>query len=307
MADLVAEIDGRTVSLSNLDKPMYPDGFTKGEVIDYYLRIAPVLLPHLRDRVVTRVRFPEGSQGIGFFEKNASPGLPDWVRTQLVETSDSLVDYIVVDDAATLVVLANLASLELHTPQWRIPGRTAGRISPGELPRSDQLVIDLDPGEGLAWADQVRATLLVAARLAEDGIVAIPRTSGGKGLQLLAPVAPTPGRRVTAYAHRIGEQLTTAHPGLFVASVAVAGRRNRIFLDYNQNLPGRNTVSVYSLRAGSRPNVSTPLTWDELAASAATGPLRFTASDVLDRVAATGDLASDLFTASRPAIPLVTE
>lgn len=303
-SEVKAEIGGRVVTLSNLDKPLYPNGFTKGEVIDYYLQIAPVLLPHLQGRVVTRIRFPDGvGSRFSFFEKNASAGLPDWVPRQDVETSDSVVSYPLVDEPAALVVLANLASLELHTPQWRVPAGTTGPLTLADPPLSDLLVIDLDPGDGVTMADLAAAALIIAARLAADDIIATPKTSGGKGLQLVAAIAPTAGTAVTAYVKTLAAELVAAHPDKFVMTTTIAAREGKILIDYNQNQPGRNTVSVYSLRAREQPTVSTPVTWDEIAAAQAGAPLQFTAADVLSRVERSGDLAGDLLTAGAVAPP----
>ncbi|WP_028708659.1 DNA polymerase domain-containing protein [Propionicicella superfundia] len=304
MDDLTAEIDGHVLRLSNLGKPLYPDGFTKGEIIDYYVRVAPVLLPHLRDRVVTRLRLPAGVAGTGFFEKNAPPGLPGWVRRHVVTSPDSTVTYVVVADTATLAVLANLASLEIHTPQWRIPGGRSGALNlDATPPPSDQVIVDLDPGPGTTTADQARAALLIAARLAADGILGLPRTSGGKGLQIQAPIVPADGRAVTAYVRAIGTELVATHPELFTVSVSPAVRAGKVFVDYNQNLTTRNTISLYSLRAGDAPTACTPLTWDEVGAAAEGAPLRFTAGEVLDRVQRWGDLADVLLDPIRPLLP----
>ncbi len=304
MTGFTASIDGRTLTLTNLDKALYPDGFTKGEVVDYYLRVAPVILPHLRDRVVTRLRFPDGVDGISFYEKNPSPGLPSWVPTQVVVTSDSTVQYVLAPDAASLVALANLAAIELHTPQWRIPPRQDTAIQLSEnAPLSDQVIIDLDPGPGIRPADQARAAILLATELAHDGLECVPRLSGGKGLQLLAAIAPTPGRVVTEYVRSIGARLAAQHPDLFVIQVTPSLREGRVFIDYNQNLPGRNTIALYSLRAGPSPAVCAPLTWDEVASLTGDTMPRRSAHDVVTNLEQVGDLAAGLLSADRPALP----
>lgn len=307
MDELTAEIDGRVLTLSNLDKPLFPDGFTKGEVVDYYVRVAPALLPHLHDRVVTRIRFPDGVSGPSFFEKNLSPGLPSWVPRQVVVSPDSTVTYVLVDDAAALAVLANLAALELHTPQWTIPDRSRPVDVEAAPPPSDRLVVDLDPGPGTTTADHARAALLVANRLAADGIVGLPRTSGSKGLQVQAAIEPTDGAAVTAYVKAIGTELVAEHPDLFVVNVTPALRVGKVFVDYNQNLTGRNTVSLYSLRGRDEPTACTPLTWDEVGSAVEGRPLRFTAGQVLERLERLGDLADVLLDPMRPKIPQVTE
>ena len=206
--DIVTRVGDRTLTLTNLDKVLYPSvGFTKAEVIDYYLRIAPVMLPYIRDRAMTRLRFPDGvgPDRFSFYEKNAPMGTPDWVRRVNVSTSDGIIDYVVADDEATIVWLANLAALEMHVPQWTVSSATAvdGVVSlpepeprPGE-PLANRVVVDLDPGAGMTIVESARAALIVAARLAEDGMIPIAQTSGSKGIQvyaaILQPVAGLPG------------------------------------------------------------------------------------------------------------------
>ena len=192
------EVDGRALDLSNLDKVLYPEaGFTKGEVIDYYTRIAPVLLPHLADRALTRIRFPNGVTGGSFFEKNAPAATPDWVRTETLPVPGSskgreTIDYVVADDLPTLVWLANLAALELHTPQWRI----------GTHP--DLMVVDLDPGPPATLRQCCQVAILLRDRLALDGVQAYPKTSGKKGMQLCCPISATQDAElVSDYAKRI--------------------------------------------------------------------------------------------------------
>jgi bifunctional non-homologous end joining protein LigD len=288
------EVDGRKVELSNLDKVLYPAvGFTKGEVIDYYTRIAPVLLPHLRDRPLTRIRFPNGVEGKFFFEKNAPAHTPEWVRLVRLPAPGSSrdrdeIDYVVADDLPTLVWLANLAALELHTPQWRI----------GAGP--DLLVLDLDPGAPAGLPECCAVALLLRDRLAADGITAYPKTSGKKGMQLSCPVSGRQGADVVSgYARRIAEELARARPEAITAQMAKRLRPGKVFIDWSQNNAAKTTVTAYSLRAQPTPTVSTPLTWDEVAAAtdAAAMVPRFTAAEALARVDRYGDLSVDL---SRP-------
>lgn len=303
-----AQVAGRELSVVNLDKVMYPaTGCTKAEVISYYAQIAEVLLPHVTDRALTRVRFPDGVDGPSFYEKNAPAGTPDWVRTARVLTSDGPVTYVVADEPATLVWLANLAALELHVPQWRIAvldQRTAagGALERGE-PLADRVVVDLDPGAGTTIVDVARAALIAAERLAADGLVPVAQTSGSKGIQVYAAVAPTPSRRIWSYVKRLNATLHRQQPDFFVASMSIAERAGRIYVDYNQNLAARNTIAPYSLRGRERPSVATPVTWDEVAATAGPDDLRFSPEDVLDRVAEHGDLAADLLHPDRPELP----
>ena len=291
------QIEGRDLELSNLDKLMYPAvGFTKGEVIDYYTRIAPVLLPHLRGRALTRIRYPNGVDGAHFFEKNAPGGTPSWVRLETLPVPGSTkaretIDFVVVDELATLVWVANLASLELHTPQWRV----------GEEP--DLLVVDLDPGAPAALKECCAVAMLMRDRLAEDGLTAHPKTSGKKGMQLCVPISGTQDAEIVSeYARRVAEELSAQVPGSITAKMAKAVRPGKVFIDWSQNNAAKTTVAPYSLRAQETPTASTPLTWDEVAEMAlASGPARqFGAAEVLERVVASGDLLAELLEPGPP-------
>ncbi|MEU1685308.1 non-homologous end-joining DNA ligase [Micromonospora sp. NPDC005707] len=295
------DVEGRSLELSNLDKVLYPKaGFTKGEVIDYYTRIAPVLLPHLRDRALTRIRYPNGVDGGSFFEKNAPAATPEWVRTENLPAPGSskgreTIDYVVADDLPTLVWLANLAALELHTPQWKV----------GEHP--DMMVVDLDPGAPAALRQCCQVALLMRDRLAADGIEAYPKTSGKKGMQLCCPIAGTQSSDdVSAYAKRIAQELEKAHAKQIVSKMAKNLRPGKVFIDWSQNSAAKTTVAPYSLRAQDVPSASTPLTWDEVEAGAAgkrpsTRP--YTATEVLKRVEKQGDLLAPLLDGG-PELPL---
>ncbi|MFF3867440.1 non-homologous end-joining DNA ligase [Micromonospora sp. NPDC001898] len=286
------DVQGRTLELSNLDKVLYPAaGFTKGEVIDYYTRIAPVLLPHLADRALTRIRYPNGVDEKSFFEKNAPAATPDWVHTETLPVPGSskgreTIDYVVADDLPTLVWLANLAALELHTPQWRI----------GAHP--DTMVVDLDPGAPAGLRECCEVALLLRDRLASDGIDSYPKTSGKKGMQLCCPIAGTQSSDlVSDYAKRVAQELEKEHPKLVVSRMAKNLRPGKVFIDWSQNNAAKTTVSPYSLRAQSVPAVSTPLTWDEVSAGAAgkrPAARPYTAVEVLKRVEKQGDLLAPL-------------
>lgn len=302
------QVDGRTLRLTNLEKVLYPEtGWTKGEVLQYYLEVADTILPHLRDRAVTRVRFPNGTApgASSFYEKNLPPGCPAWVERLTVAGSDGDISYLVAADTATLVYLANLAALELHVPQWRADPDSVRGPDPlalsGPGPLSGTVVVDLDPGEGLPAASLARAAMLAGGLMANDGLQPVVKTSGSKGLQLYAAIEPAPGRACTAYVQGLGRRLQQHEPELFVATVAVAERAGRVYVDHNQNLTARNTVAPYSLRGKNPyPNVSTPLEWDEVAAVEDAADLRFTPADVLARVAERGDLFGDLLAATAP-------
>ena len=290
-------IEGHELELSNLDKVMYPAaGFTKGEVIDYYTRLAPVLLPHLQDRALTRIRYPNGVDGAHFFEKNAPGGTPDWVRLERLPVPGSTkaretIDFVVVDELATLVWIANLASLELHTPQWRI----------GEDP--DLLVVDLDPGAPAGLKECCGVAVLMRDRLAEDGITSYPKTSGKKGMQLCCPIAAKQdSETVSGYAKKVAEELASMVPKSITAKMAKNLRPGKVFIDWSQNAAAKTTVAPYSLRAQETPTASAPRTWEEVE-SVATGeePARqYDAREVLERVEVHGDLLEDLLTPGPP-------
>jgi bifunctional non-homologous end joining protein LigD len=287
---VLVHIAGRELELSNLDKIMYPAvGFTKGEVIDYYVRMADVLLTHLRDRPLTRIRYPNGVDAASFFEKNAPGGTPSWVRRERLPVPGSsrglqTLDFIVVDEVATLAWLANLAAIELHTPQWRLDGDAA--LDP------DLLVVDLDPGAPAGLAECCDVAIAARHRLAVDGLEAYAKTSGKKGMQLLCRL---PGgessEEVTGYAKQVAEDLENALPELVTAKMTKSLRPGKVFFDWSQNVAAKTTVSAYSLRASATPHVSTPLTWDEVES----GRIRpFSPDQVLARVAEIGDLLAPL-------------
>jgi bifunctional non-homologous end joining protein LigD len=293
------EVEDRTLSLSNLGKVLYPEtGFTKGEVIDYYTRIAPVLLPHVVDRPLTVVRWPDGVEGKSFFEKNAPSHTPDWVRTVTLPVPGSSMNrgeirYVLVEDLPTVVWAANLASLELHVPQWRVGPR--GGVKP-----PDRLVLDLDPGPPADVVACAAVALLLRDLLVEDGLEPVVKTSGSKGLQLYCAVQSSSDGQTSAYAKRLGEQLEKEHPDLVVSRMAKNLRPGKVFVDWSQNNAAKTTVAPYSLRARPLPTVSTPVTWEEIEACDDAGDLRFTAPEVLERVEESGDLFAPLLGTGRP-------
>lgn len=292
----LVDVEGRRLGLANLDKVLYPaSGTTKAEVIDYYTRIAPVLLPHLKDRPLTRKRWPDGVTADSFFEKNAPRGTPEWVRTVTLPSPGSSrgtedVTYIVCDDLPTLVWLANLAVLEFHVPQWRVAG--------DEPQNPDRLVLDFDPGPPATIVECCQVALLAAEVLAADGLLAYPKTSGGKGLQAYVPVTgDEPAAEVHGYARRLAERLEKEHPSLVVSKMDKRVRRGKVLIDWSQNSPSKTTVAPYSLRGGETPQVSAPVTWNEVEATARNGgPLTFGPAEVLARVDSDGDLLADLHT-----------
>jgi bifunctional non-homologous end joining protein LigD len=280
------DVKGRTLTLSNLEKVLYPAaGFTKGEVIDYYSRIAPVLLPHVVDRPLTVKRYPNGVDEKFFFEKNAARGTPDWVRTVNLPVPGSTknrdrIDYVVVEELATLVWLANLAALELHVPQWLVPRRA-------RKPRTDLIVFDLDPGAPASIVECCEVALLLKDMLADEGMTLFAKTSGSKGMQVSAPISVDDPELTSQFAHTLAERLEQQRPDLVVSRMTKSLRPGKVFVDWSQNNPAKTTVAPYSLRAKDSPTVSTPVTWDEVAAGK---PLSFTSAQVLERVDEHGDL-----------------
>jgi bifunctional non-homologous end joining protein LigD len=288
------EVGGRTLSLSNLGKVLYPQtGTTKAEVVDYYRRVAPVLLPHLRDRPLTVVRFPDGVGGGGFFTKNAPAHRPDWIRTARLASPGStkdrdVVDYLVVSELAALVWVANLAAIELHTPMWRVGASGAAR--------PDLVVADLDPGPPATVVDCARVAL--ALREPMGALVEGPlcvKTSGSKGLQVYGRLAGgRTGMQARDDMRAVAQALARAHPGLVVSNMRKDLRPGKVLLDWSQNNPAKTTVTVYSLRARPTPTASTPLAWAEVAAARQPADLAFTAEQALARVDEHGDLFAPL-------------
>jgi bifunctional non-homologous end joining protein LigD len=293
--ELFVDVEGRTLKISNLGKVLYPrTGTTKGEVLSYYATIAPVLLPHLKDRAVTRIRWPHGVEDMSFFEKNIPGGTPSWVHTVKVPTTGSrtaskeegTLVFPIVDDLATLTWLVNLAALELHVHQW-----TVGRN--GKPRNADRLVIDLDPGEPAGLHECCQVALLVSDALEERGMVPKPVTSGSKGLHLYADLPQRlPSDQSTALAKEVAEALEKEHPKLVTATMTKSRRSGKVFLDWSQNSGSKTTISPYSLRGKEKPYVATPLGWDEVEAGAedpdAIEQLRI--DQVLERVEEYGDL-----------------
>lgn len=294
-------VDSHELTLSNLDKVMYPaTRFTKAQVLDYYTRIAPALLPHLHGRPFTFKRFPGGVDAEFFFEKNAPRHTPQWVRRARLPTPGSTknretINFVVVDDLPTLVWAVNLATLEMHVPMWR--------VSPSGSPEdADLMVFDLDPGPPATVVECCRVALLVREELGADGLEAWAKTSGNKGMQLYVPVRLTPSERTSTYAKELAQRLERAQPDLVVSRMAKALRPGKVLVDWSQNNAAKTTVAVYSLRARAEHTVSTPVTWEEVRRCRAVADLRFTAEQVLDRVDAMGDLFSPLHT-QRQALP----
>jgi bifunctional non-homologous end joining protein LigD len=277
------QIEGRQLRLSNLDKLMYPEaGFTKADVVDYYAHIGPTMVPHLADRAVTMVRWPDGVEGGSFFEKRCPKHAPEWMRRAAVE--EDLVQC-VMDDLPSLVWAANMASLELHTLQARV----------SEPSRPTSMVFDLDPGAPAGILDCARVGLELRDVLADLGLTAVVKTSGSKGLHLAVPLNT---RDVTAddtkeFAKALGQLLAKRDAKRVTTVMKKENRPGKVFVDWSQNDRHKTTVCAYSLRARPHPSVSTPVTWNEVSAAmdkGEEGALAFEASDVLPRVERLGDL-----------------
>lgn len=284
------EIEGRRLTLSNLDKVLYPSGFTKAQVIDYMAKIAPVAIPHLTDRALTFRRYPDGSDTAGFFEKRCPGHRPPWVEVALGPGDrQGGIEYCRIDEPAALVWAANMAALELHAPM--------AHADPLDVPRT--LVFDFDPGAPAALPECCE--IAIAARVVLDsvGLAGWCKTSGSKGLQMYVPLNTPDATHDGAadFALAVGQVLERQLPGRVTTVMAKAERPGKIFVDWSQNAFHKTTIAPYSLRARPEPTVSTPVTWDEVEACAEGDlDLKFTASDVLDRVERHGDLFADVLT-----------
>jgi bifunctional non-homologous end joining protein LigD len=283
------EVDGRQLKLSNLDKVLYPDvGFTKGEVIHYYTRIAEVVLPHIGDRGVTLRRFPNGVDQQSFFEKRCPTHRPDWIGTYL-GPGDRVGDigYCALDSRPALVWSANMAALEIHAPMAR----------GDDIETPTMVVFDLDPGAPADIHDCCEVALWIRDTLDSIGLEVWPKTSGSKGLQLYLPVN-RPGlthEAASSFALTVAHALEKHHADRVLSNMNKALRGGKVFIDWSQNSRHKTTVAPYSLRARPAPTVSTPVTWEEVEACAdGDADLVFEAADVLERVAADGDLFADV-------------
>ncbi len=288
--DRQVEVDGRELKLTNLDKVLYPKaGFTKGEVVDYYAKVAAAMVPHLSGRAVTLRRFPEGVEDLdsAFFEKRCPKHRPKWVKTTTVTAGprSGKIDFCVCDGRPTLVWMAQLAAIELH------PSLSLGRAPK----RPTVLAFDLDPGPPADVVDCCRVALRLREMFGHFGVESFPKTSGSKGMQVYVPLnRKDAGYDVTKpFAKAIAQLLEKQTPDLVVSKMKKVEREGKVFVDWSQNHPSKTTIAVYSLRARERPTASTPLTWDEVEAAADSGDgssLVFEADAVLERIEQHGDL-----------------
>ena len=286
---VVVEIDGRRLSVTNLEKVLYPRvGFTKAQVIDYYVRVAPVMIDHIGDRGVTLRRWPDGVTADSFFEKRCPSHRPDWIGTcEGPGDRGGPIGYCRVDSVAALAWTANLAALEIHSPM--------ARCSDIETPT--MLVFDLDPGAPATIVECCRVALDIRGVLDAVGLVAFPKTSGNKGMQLYVPLnGPATHDHASEFALAVAQLLERRDPKRVLSNMKKSLRGGKVFIDWSQNSRHKTTIAPYSLRANDHPTVSTPLSWAEVSdgADGADGaPLVFEATDVLDRIAEQGDLFAD--------------
>jgi len=280
---VIVEVGSRKLKLTNLEKVLYPDvGFTKASVIDYYVRIAPVMLDHIGDRGITMRRFPDGVHAESFFNKRCPDWRPDWLNAvRGPGESDGPIDYCRLDEVASIAWAANLAALEIHSPMARGDNIEAPTM----------LVFDLDPGDSTAMAECCQVALSLVEVLDSVGLQAWPKTSGSKGLQMYVPLnTPHTHDHVGAFARATGQLLERRTPQTITTTMGKNNRVGKVLIDWSQNSRHKTTIAPYSLRAKATPTVSTPVTWDEVEAGATGDPLSFDAATVLDRVADHGDL-----------------
>lgn len=279
----MVELEGERLRVRNLDKVLYPEtGFTKAEVIDYYVRVAPAMLPHVAGRGVTLRRYPDGVDGDSFLEKRCPSHRPDFVKTVLGPGDrNGGIDYCCIDSIPSLAWVANMAGLEIHAPMAR----------GDDIESPTACVFDLDPGAPADITDCARVGLEIRDVLAGVGLECVPKTSGSKGMQLYVPLnRPHTHDHASGFAHAVAQVLQKHRPDEVTSVMAKKVRGGKVFIDWSQNSRHKTTVAVYSLRARPTPTVSTPVTWDEVSDAADGSPLSFTAPDVLDRVADLGEL-----------------
>jgi bifunctional non-homologous end joining protein LigD len=292
-------VDGRELKLSNLEKVLYPkSGFTKGEVIDYYARVAPVLVTHLGDRGITMRRFPNGVDAGSFFEKRCPNHRPDWVQVSLGPgDSGGAIEYCRLAEPASIVWAANLAALELHAPMARGV----------DIETPTMVVFDLDPGAPADINDCAEVGLWIREVLDGLGLRCFAKTSGSKGLQVYVPVnqSPLTHEQASGFAFAVAQAMEKHHGDRVLSNMRKELRKGKVFIDWSQNSRHKTTICAYSLRARPEPTVSTPVAWDEVDAAAGGAPLTFEAPDVLERVDELGDLWAQTATLQQE-LPLAT-
>ena len=286
-------VEGRTLTVSNLDKVLYPEtGFTKGDVIRYFIAVGSVLLPHLKNRTLTMKRYPDGVGQFFFYEKNCPAYRPKWVKTATVFSHGrgANMSYCLANNLPSLVWMANLADLELHTSLARAPA----------IQRPTAMVFDLDPGEGANVLDCAQVAFWLREKLSQLKLESFPKTSGSKGLQLYVPLnTPVTFDHTKRLARELGDRLVSEHPGAVVTKMLKALRKNKVLIDWSQNDEHKTTICVYSLRATPKPQISTPLSWPELEQlwkRRNPDAFRFSPDAVLARIKKHGDLFEPVLT-----------
>ncbi len=286
---VTVQVGERSLSLSNLDKVLYPRAdFTKAQVIEYYTRIAPTMLPHIGDRALTLRRYPDGVEGKSFFEKRCPSHRPDWVSVAIGPGDrNGAIGYCKIDETAALVWTANLAAIELHSPMARCD----------DLETPTMLVFDLDPGAPATIIECCSIALAIREVLQSVGLEAFAKTSGSKGMQLYVPLnSPHTHEHASSFALAVGQLLEKQHPAEVLTNMKRSERPGKVLVDWSQNSRHKTTIAPYSLRARPQPTVSTPISWDEVADGAEGAPLVFTAFEVVDRVERLGDLFAPTLT-----------
>ncbi|MFD5384423.1 non-homologous end-joining DNA ligase [Streptomyces sp. NPDC127074] len=282
----IAEVEGRRITLRNLDKVIHPaTGTTKGELLHYLASAADPLLGHLHGRPLAFLRYPDGPDGQKFFTKNPPPGTPSWVTTaEVTRHKGETAEQVLIQDLPSLMWAANLV-VELHAPMWRIDQGVG---------IADRLVFDLDPGPPATIVDCRVVAVWLRERLSADGLTAYAKTSGSKGLHLLVPVEPTPSRQITAYARRLALEAANAMPDLVIRKMTRALRPGKVYVDFSQNAAAKTTAAPYTPRALPEPAVSTPVTWEEVEECRAPAALSFLIDDIPARLERHGDLLAPL-------------
>jgi bifunctional non-homologous end joining protein LigD len=293
LTDSAIDIQGKTLKLTNLEKVLYPAaGFAKRQLIDYYIRIAPAILPHLAGRALTRKRYPDGVEGEAFFEKNAPQYRPDWVKTAPIWSGRNRrnVNYVLADDLATLVWLANLAAIELH------PSLSLAT----DISCPTMMIFDLDPGPPATILECCQVGLWLREIFDHFGLRSFPKTSGSKGLQIYIPLnTPVTYEATKTFSHALAQLLEHEHPKQVLSEMSKQARTGKVFVDWSQNDEHKTTIGVYSLRARERPTVSTPVSWEEVEAAhkkKKAASLVFEAKDTVARFEKLGDLFAPVLT-----------
>lgn len=287
------QVEGRELTVTNLEKIYFPEiGGTKAELIDYYIRMAPCILPWLKDRPFSMLHYPDGINGKTFFQKQRPDDAPEWLKSVKLPSAEKTIDWCLVNDLPSLIYMANRSCIETHAWFSRLP----------DLDSPDVAIFDLDPSGNTAFPDAVAAALLVKTALDAYGLWAIPKLSGKTGVHVVVPIAPTPYEKVRAFLKLVCAHIERAEPGRFTTERIIARRGDRVYLDAVQNSRGKTLPSPYSVRATPTATVSAPVTWEELSGGAA--PEQFTIRNMEARLREAGDLFAPVY-AKRQRLPSV--